>query len=72
MIHDIVNASQSLNRILVDDALQRRGTSFDKFVAAGRDQGKTYDEIATEISTVTGVPFAVRTFYRWLEKERAS
>lgn len=63
----------SATRKLVDEALDRRDTDLETFVSAGRTQGKSIEEIWLDLRNVTGVPFAVRTLYYWIEKlERAS
>lgn len=68
-----MNGSRSLNRTLVDKALTERGTDLETFIEAGRTQGKTLEEIWMDLRQLSGVPFAVRTFYRWAEKlEKAS
>jgi len=58
----------SLNREMVDQALERRGTNFASFVEAGRMQGKYLNEIAADLQSLTGVPFSERTFYRWVDR----
>ncbi len=57
----------SLNREMVEQALNRRGTTLPSFIEAGRGQGKHLNEIAADLQNVTGVPFSVRTFYRWVD-----
>lgn len=57
----------SLNREMVEQALNRRGTTLPSFIEAGRGQGKHLNEIAADLQNVTGVPFTTRTFYRWVD-----
>lgn len=57
----------SLNRQQVEAALESRGTNLPTFVEAGRNQGKTIEEVWMDLRTLTGVPFSVRTFYRWVD-----
>jgi hypothetical protein len=56
----------SLNRTLVDEALAVLNTDLAAFIEAR--QHKTLDEIWMDLRQATGVPFSVRTFYRWAEK----
>lgn len=58
----------SLNRRQVDEALAERGLDLDGFVETGRLEGKSNEELAIELREITGVPFSVRTFYRWLDR----
>lgn len=69
MIHEIMNPSASLNRVLVDKALAKRDTDLLTFVEAGKTQGKSIEEVWMDLRQVSGVPFSVRTLYRWLDKE---
>lgn len=69
----MTDARPSTARKVVDDALTRRDTDFRAFVEGGRSQGKTIEEIWIDLRSVTGVPIAVRTMYRWVEDlEKAS
>lgn len=61
-----MKGSRSLNRLQVDEALQKRDTDLEAFVRGGRDMAKTYEEIYADLCRITGVPFALRTFYRWI------
>jgi len=73
MIHEIMNPSPSLHRILVDEALARLDTDLLAFVDNGRAEGKSVEEVWMDLRQVSGVPFSVRTLYRWLDKaERAA
>lgn len=56
----------SLNRVQVEEALNQRGTSLAAFVEAGQQQGKSFEEIWLDLRNTTGVPFSVRTLYRWI------
>jgi hypothetical protein len=60
-----VNTSQSVPRLLVDQALAKRGTSLGAYIAGGRQQGKTIEEIHRDLIEVTGVDFSARTLFRW-------
>lgn len=61
-----MNRSSSLNRTLVTDALDKRDTTLADFVEAGQRQGKSMEEIWMDLRQLTGVPFSVRTLYRWV------
>jgi transposase len=62
----------SLNRQQIDEALAQRNTDLERFVEAGRNQGKNIREIAGDLEATTGVPVTYRTLYRWLEKLEAT
>jgi len=62
----------SLNRLQVEEALDRRGTDLSTFIEAGKKQGKSVNEIAGDLQSVTGVPLTSRTLYRWMKKEEAA
>lgn len=68
----IVNVSLSVPRLLVDQALAKRGTNLTDFIDGGRKQGKTIEEIHPDLVQATGVDFSVRTLYRWAEKLEVS
>lgn len=57
----------SLNRQQVDQALAARSTDLATFIQAGRQQGKSIEELADDLRHVTRVPFTVRTLYRWVD-----
>ena len=63
-----MNNSQSVPRFLVDQALARKGTTLPDFIDGGRKQGKTIEQIHPDLVDATGVPFTVRTLYRWVNK----
>lgn len=63
----------SLNRQQVDEALETLGTDLATFIHGGQQQGKSIEQLAHDLQQVTGVPFTVRTLYRWVDKlEEAS
>jgi hypothetical protein len=57
----------SLNRTQVEDALAKRDTDLLSFVEAGQRQGKSMEEIWMDLRHISGVPFSVRTLYRWAD-----
>ena len=63
-----MNSSRSLHRIQVDEALHRRDTTLADFIEAGQKQGKSMEEIWMDLRHISGVPFSVRTLYRWHEQ----
>lgn len=63
-----MKTSRSLHRTQVDEALAKRETDLASFIKAGADQGKSMEEIWMDLRHVTGVPFSVRTLYRWHDK----
>ena len=67
-----VKSSLSVPRLLVDQALTRKGTNLADFIDGGRKQGKTIEEIYDDLVRATGVDFAPRTLYRWAEKLEVS
>lgn len=67
-----MKGSRSLNRLQVDETLAKKGTDLEAFVAGGRAQAKTYEQIYADLQATTNVPFSIRTFYRWIHKERQS
>ena len=68
-----MNSSRSLNRLQVEESLAKRDTNLGSFIEAGQKQGKSMEEIWMDLRHITGVPFSVRTLYRWHEQlERAA
>lgn len=67
-----VNNSLSVPRLLVDQALARRGTNLADFIEGGRKQGKTIEEIYPDLVGATDVDFTVRTLYRWARELKVS
>lgn len=68
-----VKTSQSVPRLLVEQALAKRGTDLAAYIEGGRKQGKTIEQIYPDLRETTGVEFNLRTLYRWAERlERAS
>ena len=61
----------SLNQSQVEEALARRETTLSAFIEAGQRQGKSMEEIWMDLRHISGVPFSVRTLYRWAEKVTA-
>lgn len=57
----------SLNRQQVEAELHRRNTDLKAFINAGLGQGKSMEEIWMDLRTLTGVPFSVRSLYRWAD-----
>lgn len=65
--HEIMTTVQrSLHRRLVEDALAERGTTLEHYIDAGKERGKSVADIHHDLQTITGVPFNLRTLYRWL------
>lgn len=62
----------SLNRLQVDDALAKRNTDLGSFIKAGQSQGKSMEEIWFDLRAETGVPFSMRTLYRWADAVEVS
>ncbi len=62
----------SATRKLVDQALQRRDTNLQTFISAARDQGKSMEEIWLDLRGISGIPFSVRTLYRWVDSIEVS
>lgn len=60
----------SLNRMQVEAALAKRDTDLPSFIDAGQQQGKSMEEIWMDLRHISGVPFAVRTLYRWHDQLR--
>jgi hypothetical protein len=60
-----VKSSQSVPRLLVDQALAKRGTTLPDFIEGGRKQGNTIEEIHADLVAATGVDFSARTLFRW-------
>ena len=52
-------------RILVDEALEKRGTTLPQFVKDGRDEGLSIHNLTDNLKYVTGIPVSSRTIYRW-------
>lgn len=65
-----VKTSQSVPRLLVEQALSKRGTTLEDYIEGGRKQGKTIEEIYAELSDTTGVTFSARTLFRWARELR--
>ena len=57
--------SRSTLRTLVDEALEKRGTTLTRFIAAGQSDGQSIDDLTTSLKYVTGIPVSSRTIYRW-------
>lgn len=53
-------------RVLVDQALEANGDTFEDLIASHSD-GPLYD-VHELIVEETGIPVPLRTFYRWVEK----
>jgi IS30 family transposase len=66
-IHGYMNSSRSLNRRQVEQELAARKTDLTTFIKYGLAQGKSMEEIWMDLRQTTGVPFSVRTLYRWVD-----
>lgn len=63
----------SLNRLYVEAELEKRGTTLADYLHRGQGQGKSIETLTYELRTLTGIPFSVRTLYRWADRlEQAS
>jgi len=59
---------RSAVRRLVDERLQSRGTNLGAFLEQSKASGRTLEEAWIDLRKTTGIPFAVRTLYRWAEE----
>ncbi len=57
--------SQSTLRILVEEALEKRGTTLTRFIKDGQSEGLSIDNLTDNLAYVTGIPVSSRTIYRW-------
>jgi hypothetical protein len=59
-------------RILVEQELRRRDTTFVEFLHSSLDSGHTINTAAAELARLTGIPLSTRTVYRWVEDLKVS
>ena len=57
----------SLLRTLVDEALEKRGTTLTQFVEERLAVGVAIDALTEQLNYVTGVQITSRTLRRWTE-----
>jgi hypothetical protein len=67
----VVKSSHSLNRRYVEAELSKRGSTLADFLAEGQAAGRSLEDLWVDLRNLTGVPFSVRTLYRWTEKVSA-
>lgn len=55
-------------RTLVDRELEARNTTFEGFITAAKNDGKSINKAAAELVQITGVPLSRRTIYYWVKE----
>jgi hypothetical protein len=59
--------NSSLNRRLIERELERRNTTLADFIGSGQTSGRSMEDIWLDLRNLTGIPFSVRTLYRWAD-----
>lgn len=60
------HARRSTLQRIAEAQLQEKGTSLEVFLLDGRDEGKSYQDLAFELRELTKVPVHPRTVERWV------
>lgn len=59
-------------RTLIDEALENRDTTLNRFIEHGQAEGKSIRTLTEDLAYLTGIPISWRTLYRWVERLEVS